>query len=576
MKNSGENLTQIAEIALSNGIDVPAPQPADMKSEPGNGPSTSYTAKTKAGWTGTKAITYSGTHLPKDRAYSYNKIVDVNIKVNRKTELSYYIHPEFTDSDQNDYSSSYAAVDLAFSDGTYLHDLQAYDQYGIQVSPQAQGKSKTLYMNQWNYKHSNIGAAAAGKTIKRILIAYDNPKGPAVFKGSVDDIKIDGTPVRKAYDHRSDYVNILRGTQSNSTFSRGNNFPAIAVPHGFNFWTPVTDAGSTSWLYSYNQNNNANNQPEIQAFSISHEPSPWMGDRQTFQVMPSDSAKEKPDADRKARALPFKHSNETAKPHYYSVTFDNGIRTEITPTDHAALQRFIFQGDSSSLIFDNVNNNGGIQIDKEKGEVKGYSDVKSGLSAGASRMFVYAKFDQPITDSGMLTGEGRDKVTAFVRFNTKDQKAVTMRVATSLISVEQARKNLEQEINQEDTFDSIKQKAQKKWDSLLNKIEVEGASEDQLVTLYSNMYRLFLYPNSGFENTGTIKEPHYQYASLFSPPVRESSPVQTGAKIVDGKTYVNNGFWDTYRTTWPAYSLFTPTKAGEMIDGFVQQYRDGG
>ncbi|GAA1644701.1 hypothetical protein GCM10009828_087070 [Actinoplanes couchii] len=40
--------------------------------------------------------------------------------------------------------------------------------------------------------------------------------------------------------------------------------------------------------------------------------------------------------------------------------------------------------------------------------------------------------------------------------------------------------------------------------------------------------------------------------------------------------YVNNGFWDTYRTTWPAYSLLTPKLAGEMVDGFVQQYRDGG
>ena len=46
--------------------------------------------------------------------------------------------------------------------------------------------------------------------------------------------------------------------------------------------------------------------------------------------------------------------------------------------------------------------------------------------------------------------------------------------------------------------------------------------------------------------------------------------------MVDGKVYVNNGFWDTYRTTWSAYSLLTPKMAGELVDGFVQQYRDGG
>lgn len=578
-KNAGDDITQLAEIALSNGIDVPPPPPADMKSEISDGPASSYTAKTKAGWTGTKAFTYAGTHLTDQRAYSYNKVYDVNLKITRDTELSYYIHPEFTDSEQTDYSSTYASVDLVFTDGTYLHDLDAVDQHGIKLNPQDQGKSKTLYVNQWNYKESHIGEVAAGKTIDRILVAYDNPKGPAAFKGTVDDINITGNPVKKKYTSLTDYVDILRGTQSNSTFSRGNNFPAVAVPHGFNFWTPATNADSTSWLYSYNQNNNADNLPEIQAFSLSHEPSPWMGDRQTFQVMPSNSTDAKPSANKKARALAFKHSNEIAKPHYYSVKFENGIRTEISPTDHAAMQRFTFTGDTSSLIFDNVNNNGGLTINADTGEITGYSDVISGsLSAGATRMFVYAKFDKPFIDSGKLSGEGRDNVTGFIRFDTKGKsdKAVTMKIATSLISVEQAKKNLEQEIKSSDTFEIIKEKAQQKWEDKLKIIEVEGASEDQLVTLYSNMYRLFLYPNSGYENVGTTKNPEYKYASPFSPASGQNTPTETGAKVVDGKTYVNNGFWDTYRTTWPAYSLLTPTKAGEMIDGFVQQYRDGG
>ena len=91
------------------------------------------------------------------------------------------------------------------------------------------------------------------------------------------------------------------------------------MPHGFNFWTPVTNAGSLSWLYDYARANNADNLPTIQAFSASHEPSPWMGDRQTFQVMPS-AASGTPDTGRTARALAFRHENETARPYYYGVT----------------------------------------------------------------------------------------------------------------------------------------------------------------------------------------------------------------------------------------------------------------
>ncbi|WP_110943381.1 GH92 family glycosyl hydrolase [Virgibacillus senegalensis] len=574
-ENAGEGLTQLAEIALSNGEDAPPVETeGGMKAFVGEGPNSSYTAKTNVGWTGENALTYQGTHTAEGHGYSYNKVFDVNIPVTDKSKLSYYLHPQFMDDDHLDYSSTYVAIDLAFTDGTYLSELGAKDQHGVELTPQAQGDSKTLYANQWNYKSADIGKVAEGKTIDRILVAYDNPEGPGVFKGSVDDIRIEGSPEEAVFDSPVDYVNILRGTNSNSTFSRGNNFPAVAVPHGFNFWAPVTDAGSTSWLYTYQQANNENNLPELEAFSLSHETSPWMGDRQTFQVMPS--AADEPNADREERALAFKHENEIAKPHYYSVRFENGIRTEMTPTNRAAMFRFSFTGGSGKLIFDNVNNNGGLTLNPDEKTISGYTDVKSGLSTGATRMFVYAEFDQEITDSGKLTGEGRNNVTGFYAFDTSDNQTVTMKVATSLLSVEQAKKNLEQDIQPDDTFDHLRQAAKQAWEDKLDIIEVEGASKDELTTLYSNMYRLFLYPNVGYENTGTLEEPRYQYASSFSEAVGENTATETGAKIVDGKVYVNNGFWDTYRTSWPAYSLLTPTKAGEMIDGFVQQYKDGG
>ena len=91
---------------------------------------------------------------------------------------------------------------------------------------------------------------------------------------------------------------------------------------------------------------------------------------------------------------------------------------------------------------------------------------------------------------------------------------------------------------------------------------MRGATETQLVTLYSNLYRLNLYPNSQSENTGTAAAPRWQYASPVSAPTGASTPTQTGAKIVDGQIYVNNGFWDTYRTVWPAYALLYPDVAG--------------
>ncbi|WP_407288267.1 GH92 family glycosyl hydrolase [Streptomyces sp. BP-8] len=558
----------------TSGVTPPtAPAAPGMSTAPGTGPADSPTAKAHAGFSGGHALRYAGTHTAGGRGYSYNKIFDVDSPVTASTALSYEIFPEMATTDPA-YPATHVAVDLAFTDGTYLSELGAVDQHGAPLTPQGQAASKTLYVNQWNHRESRIGAVAAGRTVDRILVAYDAPEAPRTapaFRGWVDDLTLGPKAPDKPLAHLSDYAVTTRGTLSSGSFSRGNTFPATAVPNGFNFWTPVTNAGSSDWLYEYARRNNADNLPTLQAFSASHEPSPWMGDRQTFQVMPSVAAGT-PDASRTGRALPFHHANETAKPHYYGVTFDNGLKAEITPTDHAALMRFTFPGDDASLIFDNVNNKGGLSLDTERGVVTGFSDVRSGLSVGATRLFVYGVFDAPVTGGGRLEGGGGKDVTGYLRFRPGADRTVTMRIATSLIGVDQAKANLSREIPAGTAFGDVERRAQSQWDDLLGRIEVQGASRDQLTTLYSNLYRLYLYPNSGFEKVGS----RTRYASPFSPQTGPDTPTRTGSKIVDSAVYVNNGFWDTYRTTWPAYSLLTPERAGKMVDGFVQQYKDGG
>ncbi|MEU6000642.1 GH92 family glycosyl hydrolase [Streptomyces sp. NPDC047197] len=571
--NGASDALQLSDVHLSvGGSETPAPE--DMLSLVDRGPSGSPTAKSGAGFTGKRALRYAGTHKVDGRGYSYNKVFDVNVSVRRDTELSYRIFPSMAEGDL-DYDATNVSVDLAFTDGTHLSDLKATDQHGFPLTPQGQGAAKGLYVNQWNNVAARIGQVARGKTVDRVLVAYDSPKGPAKFRGWVDDVSLKEKAPAKPKAHPSDYADTTRGTNSSGGFSRGNTFPATAVPHGFNFWTPVTNAGSLSWLYDYARGNNADNLPTIQAFSASHEPSPWMGDRQTFQMMPSVD-KDTPSASRTKRALPFKHEKETARPHYYGVTFENGLQAEMAPTDHAAMMKFTYPGDDASVIFDNVSEKGGLTLDKESGVVSGFSDVKSGLSTGATRLFVYGTFDAPVTAGGKLDGGGGGDVTGYLRFKPGKDRTVNLRLATSLISLDQAKANLGQEIPAGTSFERVKNRAQKSWDDILGKVEVEGASEGQRTSLYSSLYRLYLYPNSGFEKVTSGGKSKYQYASPFSPQTGPDTPTHTGAKIVDGKPYVNNGFWDTYRTTWPAYSLLTPKKAGELVDGFVQQYKDGG
>jgi predicted alpha-1,2-mannosidase len=559
--NSGDPLVQLADWDISDGSNV-RPPATPMVSAVGTGPVSGYNMKPGAGFTGVASLRYSGGAEAAGRSYATNKLFDVNIPVGPKTRLSYKIFPEFTGQDAQ-YPSTYAAVDLHFTDGSYLSGLSPVDQHGYPLTAAGQGASKVLYADQWNAVQSEIGAVANGKTVDRILLAYDDPQATAStrFQGWLDDIAVTATPAAIDGSSLTDYVDTRRGTNASGSFSRGNNLPISAVPNGFNFFTPVTDATSNSWEYAYQQGNNAANLPTLQGLAISHEPSPWMGDRDQMSVMPVPAGGSLTGGP-SSRSLAFSHNDEIARPDLYQVRLQNGLLAQMSPTDHGGIMQFTFPsgGATGSLVF----YNGTFTIGTD-GTFTGWVDNGSGLSAGRSRMFVSGTFDRAPTASSATSAT----------FDISANRQVTLRIATSFISVDQARRNLDLEVTGK-SFDQIHSAATAAWNDRLGRVEVAGATDTQKVTLYSNLYRLNLYPNSQSENTGTASAPHWQYASPVSAPTGTSTATQTGAKVVDGQIYVNNGFWDTYRTVWPAYSLLYPDIAAKIADGFVQQYRDAG
>ncbi|MBN8459127.1 MAG: GH92 family glycosyl hydrolase [Verrucomicrobia bacterium] len=539
----------------------------------GSGPAAGYNLKPQVGFTGLKSLQYGGKHTAAGRGYAMNRLFDVNLPVEKTTRLSYNIFPELTANDLQ-YPSTYVAVNLRFSDGTQLSGLKPLDAYRTPATALGQGAGNILYPNQWNHVRVDVGSVAEGKTITGILLCYDNDRATeaTAFKGWIDDIRIVARPARIDGSSLTHYVDTRRGTNSSGAFSRGSNEAITAVPNGFNFLVPVTDALARSREYSYHAGNDELNRTRFEGLGISHQPSPWMGDRNQFSVM-AVAGGDTPPGNPHERAVTFRHDREIAQPDYYAVDLDNGLKAEMTPTNRAMLMRFTFTGAAGSVVLDAPTGDGEFNIDAATGAVTGWVDNTSGFRAGQSRMFISGTFDRKPESAGSAPG-GR-ALTKYATFNTGSGKSVTLRLATSLISLEQAAKNLTMEAGSRG-FDEIREEARKQWNDRLGVIRVEGASETDLVTLYSCLYRLNAYPNVHFENVGTPEKPDYQYASPVSRPVGRSTAERTGAKIVAGKMYVNNGFWDTYRTAWPAYALLYPEIAGELVDGFVQQYRDGG
>lgn len=575
-ENNGASMTQLAELRLGTGDKKDDPtSSAQMSSQISTGPKDALNQLKNKGWTGDKAAVVKGSIAKGGDAYSYNNIVnDVNIKVSKNTRLQYKVMPTSESGSYDshydyDYTPMYAAVDLEFADGTYLSDLKGKSEDGVIVSPQEQGESKTLLYNQWSQITVDLGKVANGKTVKRVLLAYHNPnaKKGKQFADYFDDIKLTNEkpaqPMQKV-----DYVNTLRGTNNNTNFSRGLTLPATTVPNGFNFWSPATN---------YNDNNNyeyqLNSDKKFQYMTVSHEPSYWVGDRGTWQFMVNTSIDSQKvtsgaDIDHGKYASAFSHEQEIAKPQLYQISFPDksnaaGATMKLTPTMHGAVTTFTFDkaAPHKNVVFDSARGDGKLTYHTED---QSFEAATKHSSNGMKTMYVYGKFDTPFS-----VAKVENSKQGIVSFDDEKTNQVEMKVATSFVSLAQAKHNYQLEL-EKNTFAQAQKQAEKDWNAILDRVSVKGATGNQLTTLYSNMYRLYMYPNLYSENAGTAAKEKWVYSSPYEG--TDDKPV-----IKTGKLYANNGFWDTYRTTWPAYSLLsTSKKEAELVDGLVQHYRDQG
>ncbi|HSZ42538.1 MAG TPA: hypothetical protein VK817_21460 [Trebonia sp.] len=142
---------------------------------------------------GDTSLMYSGGADGDAQDDAYMKIFDLSgdpLKVAKNTTLSYWIYPQSSAHQQGvtGDNSSCVAVDLVFSDGTALRDLNVTDDQGSTLTPQ--GQCGHLTLDSWNHVSADIGAAASGKSVVRIDIGYDQPGSSGGYRGYIDDIAL--------------------------------------------------------------------------------------------------------------------------------------------------------------------------------------------------------------------------------------------------------------------------------------------------------------------------------------------------------------------------------------------------
>lgn len=357
-------------------------------------------------------------------------------------------------------------------------------------------------------------------------------------------------------------VNPLMGTDSAHSFSHGNEYPAIALPFPMNTWAPYTEPQRESFFYQYASH-------KIRGIRQTHQPSPWIGDYAMFSLMPVSGTLVVNDQD---RASDFRHDQEIAQPSYYSVYLDTWkAKAEVTPTERCARFRFTFDAPGNSyVIFDGFDQGVSIQMIPAENKIIGAVRYHCGQVPDiySSNYFVIV-FDRPLMTNGVWSANGiqpgvnqiaAEHAGAFVQFDTSKNQVVGCKVASSFISPEQALQNLQQEVG-DASFDTIRQRAEERWNQALGRALVKGGSDEQRRTFYSCLYRCILFPHKFYEVDGPGKQVY------FSP---------YDGQVHDGVLYTDSGFWDTFRAAQPLYNLLYPEVNAEILQGVVNASQQSG
>ena len=351
--------------------------------------------------------------------------------------------------------------------------------------------------------------------------------------------------------NRISLVNIRQGTKSLPRFSQGNTLPLVQRPFGMTAFAPQTERNG-SWYYHPDSHS-------IEGIRLTHQPSPWISDYGTVLFTPQNDVIASSGSGAWGGHRP---EDDVMTPSMLKIRFLRPMCDfEITPTERGAVGRLRFLTDRRScLSLLPVMGNYSYTILPEKNEIIGTTDGHSGDIATDFKMYFVLRFkpgDVDFAATKLSPTNGTDKGYLHVFLNAGE---VEFSVGTSYISAELAEGVIEREIGGR-SFDEVLSENDAIWESRLGRIDAEFDTEKLTRTFYTCLWRTFLFPHKCYELDDAGKAIHY---APYDGTVRE------------GVRYTDNGFWDTYRTVYPLFAKIAREEFAEMLDGFVNDYRECG
>ncbi len=355
----------------------------------------------------------------------------------------------------------------------------------------------------------------------------------------------------------------------------GNNPPAATVPLGMVRLCPdtISASGATATNmsgYYYHDNH-------ILGFSHTRLCGTGAIDGGHFRVIPGQGTQSPEEL--RGQRLEFSHDHESASPGYYSVTLPSiRANAELTATTRVGLHRYTFETGSLPQLLIDVGSALGrgrssdchVSIDPDRQEITGSVRTFGSFSGRYDGLQVFfaahclRPWESCSTWSGdtvsvaSLTADGDDAGVVLTFPPADESQPVELAIAISHVSIRNAQENLRTELADQ-TFDTVRSAATKRWDSFLSTIQIAGGTPDDRTIFYTALYHSLMMPT-------TFNDVNGEYRG-FDKKVHHA----------DGFTYYTDmSLWDTFRTTHPLYTLILPEHHRDMLASLVLMAQQGG
>ncbi len=357
----------------------------------------------------------------------------------------------------------------------------------------------------------------------------------------------------------------------------GHNFPGAMVPLGMVRLGPETVSMLTH-KRALNTSGYYYGDDQVLGFSHTRLNGTGATDGGNFLIMPAVETVQ-PKTYRKGQFTSFSHNEEIASPGYYAVKLPNlGTLVELTATPRVGVHRYTFGDDKTPHLFLDVmsamggrkGREGKLRVLPAAKELEGTARTFGTFASrsGGIKVYFVARFDQPFTSfntwqgdtvlPNQTTAEGEGLAVDLAFGNANQSKVITLKLAISYVSIENARANLETEAGAK-TFEQIVAEAQRAWEDKLSLVKIQGGTEQQKTIFYTALYRVFQMPTLFNDANG-------DYFG-FDRKVHQAS---------DFNYYTDLSLWDTFRTVHPLYTLIAPKAQRDMVVSLIKMLEQGG